>query len=190
MRPQYEVADVLDQVWDRIEDKQIKVSSWQLRILRAIKDCRTSALGGHIDGCTSCGHLQVSYNSCRNRHCPKCQGHKKEQWIQARQAELLPAKYYHVVFTLPQIINTVAIHKPAQIYSMLFNAAWATIQDFGKDPKWLGGKMGMVDANPPAAAVRSLVDYIATLQDRLLPHLGTKPEFASTPSLHCSRSSH
>lgn len=144
MRPQYEVADVLDQVWDRIEDKQIKVSSWQLRILRAIKDCRTSALGGHIDGCTSCGHLQVSYNSCRNRHCPKCQGHKKEQWIQARQAELLPAKYYHVVFTLPQIINTVAIHKPAQIYSMLFNAAWATIQDFGKDPKWLGGKMGMV----------------------------------------------
>lgn len=144
MRPQFEVADVLNQQWENIENKQISLSSWQLCILRAIKDCRTSALGGHIDSCSACGHLQLSYNSCRNRHCPKCQGHKKEQWIQARQQELLPAKYYHVVFTLPQIINSIAIYKPKEIYSILFKAAWATIQDFGKDTKWLGGKMGMV----------------------------------------------
>ena len=112
--------------------------------MRAIKDCRTSALGGHIDSCTSCGHLQLSYNSCRNRHCPKCQGHKKEEWIQARQADLLPAKYFHVVFTLPECINTLVLSRPKVVYNLLFKAAWATVQEFGADPKWLGGKMGMV----------------------------------------------
>lgn len=144
MRPQREVADVLNQSWNSIENKQIKLNSWQIRTLRAIKDCRTSALGGHIDSCTTCGHLQLSYNSCRNRHCPKCQGHKKEEWIKARQADLLPAKYFHVVFTLPECINTLFLSNPKVAYSLLFKAAWATVQEFGADPKWLGGKMGMV----------------------------------------------
>jgi len=77
MQPRIEVADVLDQCWDRVEQAKVKLNTWQIRTLRALKDCRTSALGGHIDSCTSCGHIQLSYNSCRNRHCPKCQGHKK-----------------------------------------------------------------------------------------------------------------
>jgi len=144
MRSLGEVADVLEQSWDKIEQGDIKLNSWQIRTLRAIKDCRTSALGGHIDSCSSCGHLQLSYNSCRNRHCPKCQGHKKEEWVKARQADLLPAKYFHVVFTLPECINTLALSQPKVVYKLLFKAAWATVQEFGKDPKWLGGKMGMV----------------------------------------------
>lgn len=143
MQPRIEVADVLDQCWDRIEQAEIKLNTWQIRTLRALKDCRTSALGGHIDSCTSCGHIQLSYNSCRNRHCPKCQGHKKEEWIQARQIDLLPVKYFHVVFTLPECINVLAMQYPKIIYSILFKAAWETIVEFGKDPKWLGGKMGM-----------------------------------------------
>lgn len=144
MHSPYEVADVLNRAWESIEKREVKLNSWQVRTLRAIKDCRTSALGGHIDSCTSCGHLQLSYNSCRNRHCPKCQGHKKEEWIKAREEDLLPAKYFHVVFTLPQIINSVAITHPRLIYNLLFKAAWATIQEFGLDTKWLGGKVGMV----------------------------------------------
>jgi len=100
-------------------------------------------LGGHIDSCTSCGHLQMSYNSCRNRHCPKCQGEKRDAWIEARKEQLLPVKYFHVVFTLPECINTLAISKPKLVYNTLFQAAWMTIQDFSKDPKWIGGQMGM-----------------------------------------------
>ncbi|MFT5156876.1 MAG: hypothetical protein ACI83I_001426 [Bacteroidia bacterium] len=142
--PRYEVADVLNQGWQSIESKEIALNSWQIRTLRAIKDCRTSALGGHIDGCSSCGHLQLSYNSCRNRHCPKCQGHKKEQWVQARNKDLLPAPYFHVVFTLPQEINAIALVEPKIVYNVLFKAAWATIKNFGSDAKWLGGTMGMV----------------------------------------------
>lgn len=144
MRPRFEVAEVLNQGWQHITDKEIKLNSWQVRTLRALKDCRTSALGGHIDGCTTCGHLQLSYNSCRNRHCPKCQGHKKEQWVEARNKELLPAPYFHVVFTLPQELNAIALIEPKIVYGILFKAAWATLQDFGSDAKWLGGKMGMV----------------------------------------------
>lgn len=144
MKPLYEVADVLAQSWHLIENKNIPLNSWQLRTLRAIKDCRTSALGGHIDCCSSCSYLQLSYNSCRNRHCPKCQGHKKQEWIAARQKDLLPAKYFHVVFTLPASINKLAMHKPRIIYRLLFKAAWHSLQTFGADKKWLGGKMGMV----------------------------------------------
>lgn len=144
MRPRYEVAEVLNTGWQSIENKEIKLNSWQVRTLRAIKDCRTSALGGHIDSCSACGHLQLSYNSCRNRHCPKCQGHKKEEWVEARKKDLLPVRYFHVVFTLPEIINTVAVYEPKIIYNLLFKAAWATIANFGADPKWLGGKMGTV----------------------------------------------
>lgn len=122
-KPAYEVADVLQRSWREIEHKQIPLNSWQVGTLRALKDCRTAALGGHIDHCSSCGHLQISYNSCRNRHCPKCKGHKKQEWIAARQQELLPAKYFHIVFTLPAGINTLAMHQPRIVYSLLFKAA-------------------------------------------------------------------
>lgn len=144
MQPRYEVADVLQEHWSSIEQNQLGITIWQKRALSAIKRCRTLALGGHIDGCSSCGHLQISYNSCRNRHCPKCQGHKREEWIQARERELLPVPYFHVVFTLPQGINPLALQKPKLVYAILFKSAWQTIEAFSKDRKWVSAKMGMI----------------------------------------------
>ena len=91
-QPQYEVADVLNKLGSKLED--LGLNSWQLRTLFALKKCRTSALGGHIDACDECGNVSISYNSCRNRHCPKCQGKKREQWIENRETELLPVPYF------------------------------------------------------------------------------------------------
>jgi hypothetical protein len=111
----------------------IGLNAWQLRTLSAIKKCRTAELGGHIDACDDCGKLHMSYNSCRNRHCPKCQGHKREQWIEAREADLLPVPYFHGVFTLPEAINPLAIQQPKKVYDALFGAAWSTLQSFGQN---------------------------------------------------------
>lgn len=134
MRTDQEVAHVLARSWDKIETSGL--NSWQVRTLRAIRDCRTVALGGHLDACDGCGHIQISYNSCRNRHCPKCQGHKRKQWIEARETELLPVPYFHVVFTLPDDLNGLALHKPKIIYDALFKAAWETVEAFtGKHNK-------------------------------------------------------
>lgn len=104
----------------------------QEKTLRALSLCRTSALGGHVDACDDCGIISISYNSCRNRHCPKCQGHKRAAWIQAREQELLPCTYYHVVFTLPGELNGLAISKAGIIYRLLFDATWATLAQFGR----------------------------------------------------------
>ena len=127
MQPQYEVADVLRR--SAISDASFSVH--QQKTLRAITQCRTAALGGHVDVCSDCTNVHISYNSCRNRHCPKCQGHKREEWIQKREADLLPCTYYHVVFTLPQEINPRALHQPRIVYDALFASAWATLQQFG-----------------------------------------------------------
>jgi hypothetical protein len=112
----------------------------------AVARCRTAAMGGHIDQCNNpeCRKVHISYNSCRNRHCPKCQGHLREQWIQAREADLLNTKYFHVVFTLPHHLNEQALEKPELIYQLLFKTAWGLIRDFGYNPKLLGAKMGMI----------------------------------------------
>ena len=112
--------------------------------LRALTLCRTSALGGHIDACTSCGVVRISYNSCRNRHCPKCQSTEREKWLMAREADLLPVPYFHLVFTLPSVLNDWVIRHPKLIYQTLFRAAWQTIQVFSKDKKYLGAKTGMI----------------------------------------------
>lgn len=130
MQPHFEVADVLSKLGTKIEN--LGLNTWQLRTLSAIKKCRTSALGGHIDACDGCGNLTISYNSCRNRHCPKCQGNKREHWIEARSTELLPVPYFHLVFTLPDSINSLAIHQPKIVYDTLFEATWETLQKFGK----------------------------------------------------------
>ena len=131
MRPACEVADVIRGLGN--DREQIGLNSHQLRILRAIELCRTPALGGHVDACDGCGHISISYNSCRNRHCPKCQGHKREAWIQAREADLLPCTYYHVVFTLPQELNQLALHQPAWVYDALFKSVWQTVNQFGRN---------------------------------------------------------
>ena len=143
MRPTYEVADVLRAHWPQVP--QMKgINAWQLRTLGALMRCRTAELGGHKDACTSCGNIQISYNSCRNRHCPKCQGQKREEWIAARERELLPVPYFHVVFTLPSELNQLAMHEPKTVYDSLFAAAWSTLSTFGHDPKHLGAQTGMI----------------------------------------------
>ena len=142
MHPKYKVADVLE-----LEQKQLNtlsLTTWHYRCLQAIRRCRTSAMGGHIDKCNCCKKLHLSYNSCRNRHCPTCQGHKREEWIRARELELLNTPYFHVVFTLPSELNKWALSDGKIIYACLFKAAWQTLQQFGDNPKHLGGKMGMI----------------------------------------------
>jgi hypothetical protein len=143
MQPLWEVADVLREHWPAVGNHS-GINSWQMRILSALKNCRTAVLGGHVDACTSCGVIRISYNSCRNRHCPKCQGNKREEWIASRKTELLPVPYFHVVFTLPDTLNSLALYKPKEVYEVLFEAAWDTIHTFGKDPKHLGATTGMI----------------------------------------------
>jgi len=138
----YEVAEVLNRNQHRLS--HYCANSWQERTLHALRKCRTAALGGHVDQCDHCGNLSVSYNSCRNRHCPKCQSEQREAWIQAREAELLPVPYFHVVFTLPQQINPLCLYAPAKVYGLLFKTAWSVMQSFAQDPKHLGAKPGMI----------------------------------------------
>jgi len=144
VQPRYEVAQVLERNTDQLH--KLTHNSWQLRTLHALRRCRTAALGGHIDQCNhpGCGKLHLSYNSCRNRHCPKCQGHKREEWMQARGAELLNVPYFHVVFTLPQELNKLALYTPKHLYSTLFATAWEVISGFGKNPSFLGAQTGMI----------------------------------------------
>ena len=119
-------------------------TSWNARALHAIGKCRTKDLGGHLDWCTHCGKLHLQFNSCRNRHCPTCQGHKQHQWIQARTKELLPVPYLHVVFTLPDHLNRVALSHPKKVYKILFDTTWQTLQTFGNNPKHLGATLVMI----------------------------------------------
>src|SRR5215210_497627 len=141
MAPVFEVADVLNAHWPAVQHSSL--NSWQLRTLDAVRRCRTASLGSHIDGCTSCGHVRISYNSW-NRHCPRCQGIQREKWIQAREEELLPVPYFHVVFTLPDTLNQLCLYKPEILYSLLFQTVWSVFNSFGHDPKWLGAQTGMI----------------------------------------------
>jgi hypothetical protein len=114
-----------------------------LKTLRAIQLCRTRFLGGNKSECNCCGHQKISYNSCRNRHCPKCQATNRERWILDRESELLPVAYYHIVFTLPHHLNPLALRYPKPVYNALFRAAWGTIRQFAGDPAYLKAKTGM-----------------------------------------------
>ena len=142
MLPRYKVADVLE--IEKAHLQTISTNGWQRRTLEAIRRCRTQEMGGHIDQCNCCDKLHISYNSCRNRHCPTCQGHKREEWISARSRELLPVPYFHVVFTVPKELNSLFMYHPKQMYNLLFKASWATLQQFGDNPKHLGAKLGMI----------------------------------------------
>lgn len=142
MQPKHSVADVLNLEVDHLQD--MAHSSWNARALHAIRKCRTKALGGHLDWCNECNKLHLQFNSCRNRHCPTCQGHKQQQWIAARTGELLPVPYFHVVFTVPDSLNAVALHYPKVLYKILFDSVWETLSAFGKNPKHLGAKLGII----------------------------------------------
>jgi hypothetical protein len=121
-----------------------RLSRPQLRAMRAIEICRTAALGGHVYVCDQCGAQKISYNSCRNRHCPKCQGLEKERWLEQRCEELLPVPYFHVVFTVPEELNPLALANPRWFYSLLFDSVARTLLEIAADPKHLGAKIGVL----------------------------------------------
>jgi hypothetical protein len=114
------------------------------RVMSAIELCRTAALGGHLEACEDCSHSRTAYNSCRNRHCPKCQSATREQWLADRQADLLPVPYFHVVFTIPSHAAEIAFHNKAVVYAILFDAAAATLKTIAADPRHLGGEIGFL----------------------------------------------
>jgi hypothetical protein len=121
-----------------------RLSRNQMRVMRAIEVCRTAVLGGHTDQCDHCGHLEISYNSCRNRHCPKCQTLRKEKWIEARREDLLPIEYFHVVFTIPSELNPLVSMNQQLLYDLLFQSASETLSELAQNPKHLGAKVGMI----------------------------------------------
>ncbi|MGV3530214.1 MAG: IS91 family transposase [Flavisolibacter sp.] len=142
-RPAFELAQVIRGYKTRFIAKHRPLKQ-HLSVLHALEQCRTASLGGHVDQCDRCHHLRISYNSCRNRHCPKCQSTNRERWIEARQACLLPVKYFHVVFTLPQELNTYCLYHPAQMYKLLFQCSKETVTAFARDEKHLGAQPGMI----------------------------------------------
>ncbi len=119
------------------------LSLHQLKVMSAIEYCRTAAMGGHVEACEDCGHWQIAYNSCRNRHCPKCQGAAARTWLAEREADLLPVGYFHVVFTLPTEVADIALHNKAVVYDLLFRAASETMLTIAADPQHLGARIGI-----------------------------------------------
>jgi hypothetical protein len=143
-RPQVEVADLLRAKGDHFIGQSGWLTWQQLSVLRAITRCRTAALGGHIDQCSSCGHQAISYNSCRNRHCPKCQAQARQRWLAAREKELLEVPYFHVVFTLPHELNPLCHRNAEVLYNLLFRASAAAMLEVAANPKRLGGRIGFI----------------------------------------------
>ena len=144
-RPTLEVANILHLQGDRfLERYRSSFDFQQLKAFRAIQRCRTAALGGHRDTCQSCGYQAISYNSCRNRHCPKCQAQARERWLAARERELLDTSYFHVVFTVPHELNLLALENPTLFYDLLFTASAQTLLEIAADPKHLGAEIGIV----------------------------------------------
>ncbi|MFQ5567949.1 MAG: IS91 family transposase [Paracoccaceae bacterium] len=143
-RDRLEVADIFrahGPTWRKARAGHLSLG--QLKVMSAIENCRTAVLGGHVARCQDCTHTMIAYNSCRNRHCPKCQGAAAKDWLAARQAELLPVPYYHVVFTLPAQIADIAYHNKAAVYDILFKAAAETLITIAADPKHLGARIGL-----------------------------------------------
>lgn len=145
MRSELEVADIFRRhghAYRLAHDGHL--GRVERRIMSAIELCRTAALGGHVEACEDCTHSRVAYNSCRNRHCPKCQSATREQWLADRQADLLPVPYFHVVFTMPAQAAEIAFHNKAVVYAILFDAVAATLKTIAADPQHLGGEIGFL----------------------------------------------
>ena len=143
-RPRLEVADIFrahGPAWRQANAGHVSLS--QLKVMSAIEACRTEALGGHVAGCAKCGHQHVAYNSCKNRHCPKCQGPAARDWMEARAEDLLPVEYFHVVFTLPAEIAQIAYWNKRAVYGLLFKASAETVMTIAIDPRRLGARVGM-----------------------------------------------
>ncbi len=145
-RPPWEVADVIRIAGSRFRERYGASLTWQqVKVLRAIARCRTAALGGHLDVCTGCGYLTgISYNSCRNRHCPKCQTGAREKWLAKRQQELLPVNYFHLVFTVPHLLAPLIWQNKKTLFTLLFDASAATLLEIAADRKHLGAEIGFL----------------------------------------------
>lgn len=144
-RTKLELADVFrDQAASFLEEYGRRLSPAQRRVFCDIQACRTAVLGGHVGGCDDCGHREISYNSCRNRHCPKCQALARAKWLEQRAAELLPVSYFHVVFTLPAEVAALALQNKRLLYGMLFEAASRTLLEVAANPRHLGGEIGLL----------------------------------------------
>ncbi len=142
-RATVEVADVIRAAASTFFDARHTWFTWvHLRVITAILRCRTAALGGHLDRCSRCAHQAISYNSCRNRHCPKCQANARDRWLEARGRDLLPTAYVHVVFTLPHQVAPLALQNKREIYNLLFRASSETLLEIARDPKHLGAEIG------------------------------------------------
>jgi len=145
LRPKLEIADIFRDhgaAWRAANAGHVSLD--QLKVVTAIERCRTAALGGHVERCEKCSHTIIAYNSCRNRHCPKCQGAAAREWLAEREAELLPVPYFHVVFTLPAAIADIAYQNKAVIYDLLFKASSETMLTIAADPKHLGARIGIL----------------------------------------------
>jgi hypothetical protein len=144
-RPTLEVADIVRRTGNSFWEQQQSHLAWPHRkVLDAIVRCRTAALGGHRDQCVGCGHQAISFNSCRNRHCPKCQGNARAKWLAARSAELLPVPYFHVVFTLPHELSALVLQNKRLLYDLLYRTSAATMLELARDPKHLGADIGFL----------------------------------------------
>lgn len=144
-RPTLEVADVIRQYGrDFLAQYGSSLCGGQRQALRALANCRTAALGGHVERCLDCGHERIAYNSCRNRHCPKCQALARAHWLERQAEDLLPVAYHHVVFTLPAAVGALALAQPALVYDLLMRSAAATLRDVAANPKHLGATVGML----------------------------------------------
>jgi len=145
IRPPLEVADIVLTYGTAFVKRHARwLTGLHFKVLRAIVACRTAALGGHVEQCDSCGQRAISYNSCLNRHCPKCQAAARQGWLEKRSAELLPVPYYHVVFTLPHVLAPLALQNKALVYNLLFRAAAHTLLQIAADPKHLGADIGFL----------------------------------------------
>lgn len=144
-RPSIEVADVIRKYGAAFEGaRHGNVSGAERRVLRDLARCRTAAMGGHVESCLGCGHEAISYNSCRNRHCPKCQAAARAKWFEAREREILPIEYFHVVFTMPREIAAIALQNKRVVYEILLRTSATTLLRLGRDPKRLGAQMGVL----------------------------------------------
>jgi hypothetical protein len=141
-RPALEVADIF-RAHGADYCTRHPVSAWQAAVLRRLAACRTAALGGHVDACDRCGYTRISYNSCRDRHCPKCQGVKRAAWLESRLERLLPVEHFHVVFTLPAALHPLVLHHPRRLYGLLFQTASQTLLTLAADGKRLGAQIGV-----------------------------------------------
>ncbi|MCP4003154.1 MAG: transposase, partial [bacterium] len=144
-RHRLEVADVVrSHVDGYLDSRGGRVPGPERRVLSAISTCRTAACGGHIDRCDRCDHQQIAYNSCRNRHCPKCQATARRRWLSDRQRDLLPVEYFHVVFTIPHLLASLALQNRKAVYAILFKTSAEAMRELARDPKYLGAEIGFV----------------------------------------------